>query len=201
MRDRCPHCAVVVPRPGAVCGACLTQPRHLALSLCTAAVDYAYPWDELVARLKFRAEPAWAHTLAGLMLRSETTRMLVQESDALVPVPVSAERLASRGYNQAWSLTQALTAHTQATTPAWPMALLRLGDAPDQHALPREDRLRNRHGAYMAHPSRLDALQGRHVVLVDDVSTTGATLRSAADALRLAGASRVSACVFARTPP
>lgn len=201
VRDRCPHCAVVVSRPGATCGACLTLPHRSILARCTAAVDYDYPWDDLVARLKFRGEPAWAHPMAGLMLRSDTTRSLVRQSGAVVPVPVSPERLASRGYNQAWSLAKALLAQAQARTPAWPTALLRLGDAPDQHELPREQRLRNRQGAYMAHPATLDALRGQHVLLVDDVSTTGATLRAAADALRQAGASSVSACVFARTPP
>ena len=80
-------------------------------------------------------------------------------------------------------------------------ALVRLGDAPDQHSLPREQRLRNLRGAFAAHPDHVAQLQGRRVLLIDDVSTTGTTLRSAAMALRQAGAADVNALVIARTLP
>ena len=80
-------------------------------------------------------------------------------------------------------------------------ALLRLGDAPDQHSLPREQRQRNLRGAFAAHPDCVAQLKGRRLLLVDDVSTTGATLRSAAFALRQAGATQVQALVIARTLP
>jgi predicted amidophosphoribosyltransferase len=60
--------------------------------------------------------------------------------------------------------------------------------------------LRNLRGAFMPHPARLTRLQGQHVVLVDDVMTTGATLRETAHVLRQAGAAHVTALVFARTP-
>jgi predicted amidophosphoribosyltransferase len=75
------------------------------------------------------------------------------------------------------------------------------GEAPDQHSLPREQRLRNLRGAFAAAPQHTEALRGQRVLLVDDVSTTGTTLRSAALALRQIGAAQVNGLVIARTLP
>ena len=74
-------------------------------------------------------------------------------------------------------------------------------DTPDQHSLPRAQRLQNLRGAFAAHPQHRPNLAGAHVLLVDDVSTTGATLEAAAQALLDGGAARVHALVLARTPP
>lgn len=166
-----------------------------------AAVDYAYPWDELIARFKFRDEPGWAGPLAARMLQAPDAKPLLLGSDWLVPVPLSPARLASRGYNQAWELVKALRRQVPDAPAGLPDALIRLGEAPDQHSLPREQRLRNRLGAFAARPEHLQRLRGRSILLVDDVSTTGATLRSAAQALRQAGAAEVGALVVARTLP
>jgi predicted amidophosphoribosyltransferase len=79
-------------------------------------------------------------------------------------------------------------------------ALLRTGETPDQHSLPREERMRNLRGVFLVNPPESPTLAGSHVLLVDDVTTTGATLQAAGQALLAAGAERVSALVFARTP-
>lgn len=200
---RCPGCALRVPEGTARCGACLTRRQPAALQWCVSAVDYAYPWDGLMARFKFRGETGWARPMAHLMLQAQETRELVHACDLMVPVPLTTTRLASRGYNQAWELCRALRrspllgAHVPE---ALPDALLRLGDAPDQHLLPREQRLHNLDRAFVAHPRSGQRLAGARVVLVDDVSTTGATLQAAARALRAAGAQAVGGLVFARTP-
>ena len=81
-----------------------------------------------------------------------------------------------------------------------PDALVRLRAAPSQHRLNRAQRLGNLDGVMVAHPSRAQHLAGRRVLLIDDVSTTGATLQAAGRALRQAGAREVSALVLARTP-
>ncbi|MCL4771766.1 MAG: ComF family protein, partial [Burkholderiaceae bacterium] len=105
-------------------------------------------------------------------------------------------RLRERGFNQALLLARILApAKTDATL------LLRLHDTQAQSNLGRAQRLRNLQGALAVDPLRAAALQGRSVLLVDDVMTTGATLQAAALALRQAGARTVSALVFARTPP
>lgn len=200
-RMRCITCAAPLSRTETLCGACQTRDPSLALCRCVAAMDYAYPWDNLIARFKFRDGPGWARPLAQLMSQASDTPALLRSSDWLVPVPLSPGRLASRGYNQAWELVKALRALQPDSPPGLANALVRLGDAPDQHSLPREQRLRNLRGAFAAHPDHVARLLGRKVLLVDDVSTTGATLRSAAFALRQAGAAQVQALVIARTLP
>lgn len=169
------------------------------------AVDYVFPWDDIIARFKFRNEPGWANSLASLLLAAPGAHELMQQCEVMVPIPLTRQRLATRGYNQAWELTKALLRQmavpASAAPCALPDALRRIGQAPDQHTLPREQRLRNLRGAFEAHPAHLARLQDRHLLLVDDVTTTGTTLNCAAQALQLAGATRVSALAFARTLP
>ena len=184
------------------CGECLTRPGGPVLKACVAAVDYAYPWDGLIARFKFREEPGLAGPLAALMRDAPGAQALLQEAHAIVPIPVSRDRLAQRGYNQAWELIKALRAiETAGTGPALalPDALERMGDTPDQHRLGQDERIRNLASAFRPAAHHTERLRKAHVVLVDDVCTTGTTLRSAAESLLSAGARSVSALVLART--
>ena len=206
-RPRCRACATpwnASAVAGEFCGACRTRTTPRLVQSCVAAVDYAYPWDGLIARFKFRGEPGWARPMAELTLQTSGALALLQACDLVVPIPLTTARLASRGYNQAWELIKALRAaapNELAQNDALADALVRLGETPDQHSLSREQRLRNLQGAFAAHPLHAARLAGARVLLVDDVTTTGATLHSAAQALLLAGAQQVSALVFARTPP
>lgn len=200
-RQRCKTCAAPLAQASNLCGNCLTRTAPTPLGHCLAAVDYAYPWDDLIARFKFRDEPGLAGALAARMLATAGVKDLIASSDWLVAVPLKPQRLMSRGYNQAWELVKALRARLTDAPAGLPDALVRLGDAPDQHSLPREQRLRNLRGAFVSAPQRVEALRGKRVLLVDDVSTTGTTLHSAALALRQAGATQVHGLVVARTPP
>ena len=142
--------------------------------------------------------------MAALMLRTPLARQLLSDCDALVPVPLTPTRLAMRGYNQSWELVtalrrQALRAQAQ-VAPALRQALLRTGETPVQHSLSRDERMRNLRGVFLVNPPEVTGLAGAHVLLVDDVTTTGATLQAAGQALLAAGAHQVSALVFARTP-
>lgn len=200
-RWRCQGCARLLERDSGLCGACSTAATPSSLQVCVAAVDYAFPWDGLVAEFKFRNQPGWAGPLAELMLRKSEARHLMQTCTRLVPIPVTPARLAERGYNQAWELAKAL--HQRAarvTLLAMPEALVRVRETADQHLLPRQQRLHNLRGAFAAHPDQVARLAQTHVLLVDDVTTTGATLQAAAQALQQAGAARISALVLARTP-
>lgn len=186
----------------ALCGACLTRKTAAPVHRCVAALDYGYPWDGLIARWKFGAEAGWSGLWADLMLRDTQVLPLLHDSQVVVPVPIGHRRLAERGFNQAWELASALLRRTPAPHPrALVDALVRVRDTPDQHSLPRAQRLQNLRGAFAAHPNHGVALAGAHVLLVDDVSTTGATLEAAAQALLDSGAARVQALVLARTPP
>ena len=210
MHTRCISCALALPAdlsggrgpPSLHCAACVRQPPPL--DTCFAAMPYAYPWSDLVARYKFGGDPAWAGVFAGLLLEVPGVRTRLdslQADDWLIPLPLSAQRLHSRGFNQAWELAKALHRRAApATLRALPEALVRVRETADQHQLPREQRLRNLRGAFAAHPDHASHLAQAHVLLVDDVTTTGATLLAAAQALQQAGAGRVSALVLARTP-
>jgi ComF family protein len=172
-----------------------------ALERCLAAVDYAFPWDGLISRFKFRGEPGLAQPLAALLLKHPGVESLLRTSDRIVPVPVTPSRLAERGYNQAWELSKALLQQAQHhRAQGLQEGLIRQGESPDQHQLNAEQRAQNLKNAFTANPKFGQQLRGARVLLVDDVSTTGATLRAAAHALRLAGVRRISAVVLARTP-
>lgn len=108
----------------------------------------------------------------------------------LVPVPSHRSRLVERGYNPAALLAAALARRAGARVSH---VLVRRRTAPPQHQLSRAERLANLHGAFSA-TKRLD---GRSIMLVDDVVSTGTTLSECALALREAGAQRVDALVVA----
>lgn len=175
------------------CGSCLRQPP--AHSCCLAAVDYGWPWADLIAGFKFQGQTGWARPFATLMLAAEGMQELLDEVDLVTGVPLSRERLAERGYNQSLLLARALCPGKSHDA-----LLLRLRDTPAQHRLSRRERLRNLQGSLAAEPAHARQLRGRHVLLVDDVMTSGATLQAATDTLLQAGAAQVSAAVLARTP-
>ena len=110
------------------------------------------------------------------------------------PVPLSAERLRERGFNQSALLVQHL-----AGAKADVHSLLRLHATEAQSGLPRAQRLRNLQGAFAVEPARAAALREQRVVLLDDVMTTGATVHAATLALREAGVAHVTVVVLART--
>lgn len=180
------------------CGSCQSLATPPPIRRCIAAVDYAYPWDTLIARFKFRSEPGWASVLARPMVEQALAHNLLPAGVLMVPIPVTTQRLAERGYNQAWELTKAVRRQTGCNALA--DALVRVVEAPDQHRLTQEQRLHNLRGAFAVHPDHAPVLGGARVVLVDDVRTTGATLNSAALALRQVGVADVAALVLARTP-
>lgn len=177
------------------CGACLQEPPTFAATVC--ALDYGFPWDALITRLKFhhRAELAGplARCLADAVARDARA---LAERPLVVPVPLSRARLAERGFNQAWELARRVARWHG--LPACAQALSRVVETPAQAGLTRSERQRNLRNAFV--PSAQAPLQGAAVALVDDVMTTGATAHEAAAALLRGGARSVQLWVLARTP-
>ena len=186
--ELCPRCALAAPA-GAVCGRCLTQPP--AYDATTAALAYRFPADALVQALKFRGELALAPFLGNLLSECVSNT----DVDCVVPVPLSRERLRSRGYNQALEIARHVA--RPARVELAPELCERTRDTPAQTDLPPAVRATNVRAAF--HCPRL--LAGARVAVLDDVMTTGATLEEIAATLKRAGAARVVNWVVARTFP
>lgn len=191
----CPRCSAQ-SGDNQICGACLSAPPHFDDT--TSAFHYSYPLDRLMQAYKFNANlgllPFFADSLARAIRANHASRAndLATQPDLVIPLPLAPKRLAERGFNQSALLgarvSQTLGIRFEAR------GMLRVRETPPQTGLNREARLKNVRGAFdCAH--RLD---GKHVVVVDDVMTTGATLSEAAKVLKKAGAARVSAWVIAR---
>ena len=130
-------------------------------------------------------------TLGGLM--ASCVQKAGLEGDALVPVPLHPRRLRERGYNQAELLAQQMG--RRLGVPVAARSLVRVRNTPAQaRSENRETRRANVAAAFRAK----DAFDGRRVLLVDDVCTTGATLEACAAALREAGAQEVWGVTLAR---
>lgn len=151
----------------------------------------------LVHALKYGAWPAVAIPMARRMARLGFPDDVVAERAALVPMPLSPTRLRERGYNQAERLATALAVHWR--IPVWG-ALQRVRHTKSQVQLTPSERSRNVLRAFVVRREGASLLRGQHIVLVDDVITTSATLNAAAQALVDGGARIVSFVTFGRAP-
>ena len=136
--------------------------------------------------------------MANWMARLTWPVDVVEERVALIPVPVSADRLRERGYNQAARLADALGARWG--LPVWDRAVLRTRQQASQVRLTPSERAANVSGAFAVPETWRAALRGQHVVVVDDVVTTAATLNAVAEALVAGGARIISGVTFGRAP-
>ena len=192
---RCARCAIGTPTATAQCGACVLNPPPYAGAV--AAFDYATPWDGLIARFKFNEALDLVPSMTQQLLCAiRATGVTLPE--LLLPVPLSESRLRERGYNQAWEIARRLGKALALRADAH--LLLRTKDTPHQLALPPSARAANVRGAFAVEPLRLREVRGKHVALIDDVLTTGATAAEISRTLLRAGAAAVQIWVLARTP-
>lgn len=192
LRSACPRCALPRPAPDpAECPACVRDPppQHAAF----AAFAYAAPVDRLLPRLKFHADLSAGRLLSTWMHDALAT---APRPGAIVTVPLHRARLRQRGFDQALELARPLA--RAFGLPLRADALVRRRATAPQTALDAAARRRNLRDAFACVARRpLPA----HVALLDDVMTTGATLRDATRALHAAGVARVDLWVAARAPP
>ena len=153
----------------------------------------------LVHALKYRGWEAAAGPMAARMAAMTWPRDVADEARLVVPVPTSRARIRERGYNQAALLASGFAARTGRAHA--PELLVRARATATQTALHPGERRANVAGAFSVPAGRRQALQREHVVLVDDVWTTGATALACAEALLEAGARVVSVATFARVVP
>lgn len=152
----------------------------------------------IVHALKYGGWRAVAGGMAERMARLPWPRDVVAERTALVPVPLAPVRERERGYNQSALLARALAARW--AIPVWEDCLSRVRATATQTRLTPDQRRHNVSGAFRASRGAASRLRGTHLVLVDDVVTTGATLSECATTLFDAGARIISIVTFGRAP-
>lgn len=196
LQERCTVCALPLPASGLICGECLRRPPsfdHVAVPW-----RFAFPVDSLISRFKHQSR--WP---LGRLLAEQLARHLHHEFDEglarpkmLLPVPLARKRLRQRGFNQAQMLADWLSPALD--IPVDTKLLERVQDTQSQQQLDAAGRRRNLRQAFALKAA--DQLRGRHVAIIDDVLTTGATAEAIARLLKRAGAARVDVYCLARTP-
>jgi ComF family protein len=190
--ERCGH-----PTNGQKCRWCELLPPYVraARSVCWASGPVGLG---VVHALKYQGWHRVAAEMATRMGRLSWPADVVDERTALVPVPLSAKRKRERGYNQSERLAASLA--EQWRLPVLDDVLVRARHTQTQTRLTPGERLRNVSGAFRPADSARSALRGAHVIVVDDVLTTAATLNACAAALCEGGARIVSFVTFGRAP-
>jgi ComF family protein len=178
--------------PGALSAEAIADPPPFARSRSVAGFDDVA--RRLVHGLKYEDRLDLARWMGGWMARAGAD--LVREADVVVPVPLHWQRLWRRRFNQSAQLAGAVA--ERAGKPFAPLALIRIRQTRQQVGLSAKERDRNVRGAFRVPEGERMAIAGRRVLLVDDVYTTGATVKAATRALLRAGATAVDVLTFAR---
>jgi ComF family protein len=188
----CPRCALPLDAPAPLCGECIE--REPPFAAAWAPFRYEHPLDLLESRFKFRGDLAAGRVLASLLIERAVDEELGLP-DAIVPVPLHVSRLRERGYNQALELAKPLA--RVLGVPLRVDLLRRVRATIAQTGLDAAARRRNLRDAFAI--SNEQAIPA-HVALLDDVMTTGTTLRECSRVLRRAGVQRVEVWALARAP-
>ena len=190
--DRCGH-----PLGPRRCTWCDLLPAYVRCARSVCWIDRG-TGSAIVHELKYAGWHSLATPMAERMARLSWPDDVVRERTALVPVPLAGARERERGFNQSARVAQALAAHWQ--IPVWSDVLVRARSTETQTRLTPEARRHNVSGAFRAVSGTRARLRGTHLVLVDDVVTTGATLVECASALLDGGARILSFVTFGRAP-
>ena len=193
--DRCGHPFDPRRTPVACAWCALLPPYVRAARSC-----YAVPGGSAGAIVHALKYQGWSAVAAGMARRMAALRFpldVVQERAALIPVPLSASRLRERGYNQSAELARHMSAVWG--IPVREDILVRGRATATQTRLTPGERKRNVSGAFHAAVDR-NSLRGLHLILVDDVVTTAATLNECAAALHDGGTRIISFVTFGRAP-
>jgi len=187
----CDACGLPQERAG-LCDRC--QKQRPAFRKLRSWVAFEDPVQVALHRLKYRRDVGLGEALANQI--SGFVSQLSWPINGLVPIPLGRKRLKERGYNQVAMIAMPLS--LQLGIPYMPHALRRTRETRSQVGLSAMERQENMQSAFKANPEKVS---GRTVLLIDDVSTTGATLSSAAEALYESGAKDVFAVTVARSLP
>lgn len=194
-RPLCQCCGVpLLPLESLTCAACLRQPPRFRRA--RAALLYDDASKPLILRFKHADRTEGARLFGRWMVRAGGE--VLESADLLVPVPLHPLRLLTRQFNQAALLARAVGQETGVSLAL--TALQRVRATGMQRHRSRAERRRNLAQAIRVTPGQAAGLAGRHIAVIDDVLTTGATLDACAKVLLAAGAASVQALVLARVP-
>jgi len=166
---------------------------------CLAPFEYAYPVDCLIKAFKFQKNFAAGNVLAQLFVQHYLvgSGLTASRPELLIPVPLHRRRRLLRGFNQAEELAGMIHRHCRLSLGVW--EALRVVYNEPQAVLDKKHREQNLQHVFCI-PGKLQSVcKGRHVAVMDDVITTGSTLRALTSHLYAAGAARVSVWAIART--
>jgi len=174
------------------CDACLARPPPWKAGRC--ALEYSGVGRNLVLSLKHGGKQLIAHAAAPWVLHA--ARNVISENAVVVPVPLHPLRALKRRYNQSALLAQAIA--KQARLPVEPLALKRVKNTPQLKGMNFDQRFECLKDAIKSDVKRIQYLEGRTVMLVDDVLTSGATLGACTETLLENGAQQVFVLALAR---
>lgn len=221
---QCLGCQHIVAEPGSLCASCWAQVRFIERPYCEAlgtpfaydlgngmlsadaianpppfrraraAVGFSGVPRQMVQSLKYHDHPELARWMAAWMVRAG--REILSEADIILPVPLHPRRFLVRRFNQSAELARHIARQSKRRFD--PATLIRVKPTKQQVGLTANERQDNVRSAFKVRPEAEINVRGRHVVLVDDVYTTGATVMAATRALKKAGAGSVDVLTFAR---
>jgi ComF family protein len=188
--ERCGH-----PVVAAKCQWCDLLPPYVrsVRSVCWMPVE---PASSIVHGLKYAGWARVADEMSERMSRLQWPQDVVEERSGIVPIPLASARKRERGYNQSELLARGLSRRWE--VPMWPDVVARARETESQTRLTPEQRQGNVAGSFVIRSGREDAVAGAHIVIVDDVVTTAATLNECAKVLYQAGARIISYVTFGR---
>ena len=192
----CPRCAAPLAEEGAPCPWCLGKGLHPFQRIVRLGVFHD-PLKDLIHKMKYNRQWPVGELLAHRLWEHEPAQALLKCADRIVPVPLYRWRQVERGYNQAEVIARRLV---QLSGNSLAQPAVRLRNTPTQTEFhSRAKRVENLRDAFgLTRPQDIFA---RHVVVVDDVMTTGATLQSLGRVLRQAAPASLSAIVLAIADP
>ncbi len=191
----CAQCGLPFPHdqgPKALCGACHSDPPRF--DRARAALLYDDASRPLILAFKHGDRTEAALPFARWMQVAGGT--LLEEADLILPIPLNRWRLFHRRFNQAALLAQSLS--QESGVPVALDLLRRIRATPSQGRRSREARRRNVAGAFAVAPGAAAQIEGRRLLLIDDVMTSGATLDEASKVLRRAKPQKISVLTLAR---
>lgn len=196
-KPTCLKCVQLLPPYGnnsSLCSACRSKRPHYDRGF--ALVRYEDPIKTIFHQIKFQKK-SWLLRIFSKLIKDLASSIEVTNYDMIVPIPLDSRRERERGFNQALIIAQMLERTRQKNRLQVSKTLRKKKKTLPQSQLKREERLVNLEGAFLIKQQGL--VRGKHILLVDDIFTTGSTVNECAKILKENGAERVDFLTIARS--